>query len=74
MVNNMQRAVVLQELQPVPANIDLNDANDAYLIAMALSSEADYLVTGDGRAGLLQRTAIGRTRIVTPSVFCTQAL
>jgi len=74
MVNNMQRAIVLEELLPLPSNMDLNDANDAFLIAMALSSEADYLVTGDGRAGLLQRAAIGRTRIVTPSVFCTQAL
>ena len=74
MVNNMQRAVVLEELQPVPANIDLNDANDAYLIAMALTSEADYLVTGDRRAGLLQHSAIGRTRILTPTVFCAQVL
>jgi hypothetical protein len=27
-------------------------------------------VTGDHRAGLLQRGSIGRTRIVTPTVFC----
>jgi len=74
MVNNMQRAVVLQELQPVPANIDLNDANDAFLIAMALAGDADYLVTGDRRAGLLQHSVVGRTRIVTLALFCTQAL
>ena len=52
----------------------LDDPNDAFLIAMAPASEADYLVTGDRRAGLLQRGSIGRTRIVTPAVFCTESL
>ena len=74
MVNNMQRAIVLGDLSPLPQNLDLNDANDAFLIAMALAGEADYLVTGDRRAGLLQHSVVGRTRIVTPALFCTQAL
>lgn len=54
MVNNLQRAVVLEHL---PTGI-----------------EAEYLVTGDHRAGLLQRGNIGRTRIVTPAGFCAEAL
>ena len=74
MVNNIQRAIVLGDLSPLPQNLDLNDANDAYLIAMALAGEADYLVTGDRRAGLLQHSVVGRTRIDTPALFCTQAL
>jgi putative PIN family toxin of toxin-antitoxin system len=74
MVNNMQEAVVLGPLPPAPADIDLNDPNDAFLLAMAVVGEADYLVTGDRRAGLLQLGSIGRTRIVTPVVFCTEAL
>lgn len=41
---------------------------------MALAGDADYLVTGDRRAGLLQRGHIERTRIVTPAVFCTEVL
>jgi predicted nucleic acid-binding protein len=41
---------------------------------MALTGEADYLVTGDGRARLLQRGRIGRTRIITPTTFCAEAL
>jgi predicted nucleic acid-binding protein len=41
---------------------------------MALGSEADDLVTGDRRAGLLQRGCLGRTRIVTPATFCAEAL
>ena len=74
MVNNMQRAIVSVQLPPLPDGIEANDPNDAFQLAMALGSEADYLVTGDRRAGLLQRGSIGRTRIVTPATFCAEAL
>ena len=74
MVNNMQRAIVLEQLPPLPEGVDTTDPNDAFLLAMALGGEADYLVTGDRRAGLLQRGAIGRTRIVTPALFRAEAL
>lgn len=74
MINNMQRAIVLDVLPPLPNGIEPNDPNDAFLLATALASEADYLVTGDRRAGLLQRVNIGRTRIVTPAIFCAEAL
>ncbi len=71
MVNNLQRAIVLEHLT---VDIEADDPNDAFLLAMSLASEADYLVTGDRRAGLLQRGCIGRTRIVTPTVFCAEVL
>lgn len=71
MVNNLQRAVVLEHL---PTGIEADDPNDAFLLSMALASEAEYLVTGDHRGGLLQRGSIGRTRIVTPAAFCAEAL
>ncbi len=74
MVNNMQRAIMLGPLPPPPDGMDLNDPNDVFLLSMALAGEADYLVTGDRRAGLLQRGSLGRTRIVTPATFCTEAL
>jgi len=74
MVNNMQRAIVLAHLPALPDGIEASDPNDAFLLAMALGSEADFLVTGDRRAGLLQRGNVGRTRIVTPAVFCAEAL
>ncbi len=74
MVNNMQRAIVLDALPPLPADIGAADPNDTFLLAMALAGEADYLVTGDRRAGLLQRGSVGRTRIVTPAVFCSEVL
>ena len=74
MVNNMQRAIVIVNLPPPPDDMDLNDPDYAFLLSMALASEADYLVTGDRRAGLLQRGSAGRTRIVAPATFCAMAL
>lgn len=71
MVNNLQRALVLEQL---PTDIEAADPFDAFLLAMAIVGEADYLVTGDHRAGLIQRGHINRTRIVTPAVFCADAL
>ncbi len=74
LVNNMQRAVVLDYLPNLPEGVEINDPSDAFLVAMALVAEADYLVTGDRRAGLLQRGHIGCTRILTPASFCAEAL
>jgi predicted nucleic acid-binding protein len=74
MVNNMQRAILLDTLPSLPEGIKVTDQNDAFLLAMALAGEVDYLVTGDRRAGLLQRGSIGRTRIVTPALFYAEVL
>jgi putative PIN family toxin of toxin-antitoxin system len=74
MVNNMQRAINLEQLPILPECVEASDPNDAFLLAMALAGEADDLVTGDRRAGLLQRRSIGRARIVTPATFCAEAL
>jgi len=74
MINNMQRAIVLDTLPPMPEGIEADDPNDTFLLVMAVQGNADYLVTGDKRAGLLQRGHIERTRIVTPAVFCADAL
>jgi len=74
MVNNMQRATVLGALPKLPDALQINDPNDAFLVAMVIGSEADYVVTGDRRAGLLQLGAIGRTRFFTPAIFCAEEL
>jgi putative PIN family toxin of toxin-antitoxin system len=74
MINNLRRAILFDALPPLPDSIKVNDPNDAFLLSLALLGEADYLVTGDHRAGLLQRGSMGRTRIVTPVVFCAEAL
>jgi uncharacterized protein len=74
MLNNMQRAINLEQLPILPEGVEASDPNDAFLLAMALAGEADYLVTGDRRAGLLHRRSIGRARIVTPAALCAEAL
>jgi len=74
LINNMRRAIVLDALPQLPEGIETSDPDDAFLLAMALAGNADYLVTGDRRSGLLEKQNIGRTRIVTPSVFRTVAL
>jgi len=74
MVNDMQRSTVLNRLRPIPDGISVSDPDDAFLLAMALTADADWLVTGDHHAGLLQRRNIGRALITTPDDFCKRAL
>ena len=72
MINNLHRAIILDTLPSVPESISIADPNDAFLVAMSLAAEADYLLTGDRKAGLLQLGNIGRTRVITPSEFCRE--
>ena len=72
LVNNLQRAIVLENLEI--SKEEVKDPEDAFLISMAIAGEADYLITGDYRAGLLERKHIERTRILTPSTFCKKIL
>ena len=39
-----------------------------------LASDADYLVTGDRRAGPLRRGHVGRARTLTPTEFRADAI
>ena len=71
MINNLQRAIVLDTLTSV---FEADDPNDAFLLSIACDGEADFLITGDRRAGLLQRGSSGRTRILTPTAFCAEML
>lgn len=71
MINNLQRAIVLEQLT---SEAEADDPGDTFLLAMALEGQADYLITGDRRAGLLQRGHIERTRIITPTAFCSKLL
>lgn len=74
MVNNMQHAVVLSAVPRAVRDTEINDPDDAFLFAMALSGEADFLVTGDYRSGLLQLGRAGRASIMTPTDFCNKVL
>ena len=49
--------------------VELSDPEDAFLLGMAETGNADYLITGDKRAGLLALKTYGRTQIITPSEF-----
>ena len=71
MVNNLQRALVLTSL---PTDMDATDPFDAFLLGMSSAGQADFLVTGDHHAGLLQRGHFGPTRILTPEAFCSEIL
>ncbi len=72
MLNNLQNAIILKDLKDI--NLEINDPNDKFLLAIALTSEADYLITGDRRSGLLEKKHLKRTRIVTAAYFCSEAL
>jgi putative PIN family toxin of toxin-antitoxin system len=71
MINNLQHSIVLDRLS---IEIEADDPNDAFLLSMSIEGKADYLVTGDKRAGLLQRKHIEQTRILTPTLFCEEVL
>ncbi len=70
MINNLNRAIILDQLPPLPDGVEPEDPDDAFLLAMALNNNVDFLVTGDRRAGLLERGNFGKTRICTPAAFC----
>lgn len=69
MVNQLYRTTFVENHPALPEKFKLHDASDEFLLAMALASGADYLVTGDKRAGLLGMGSVGRTRIVGPGEF-----
>lgn len=72
MINNLQHAILLDKLTLIRS--ETNDPNDAFLLGMSVTGKADYLVTGDRRAGLLQMKKIERTLILTPALFCSEVL
>lgn len=74
MINHLNRAMVLDQLPALPEGVESNDPDDNFLLGMVLASDADFLVTGDRRAGLLQRGSFQRARILTPAAFCTEAV
>jgi uncharacterized protein len=70
-INRMRTSIMVK---PQPVAVEIDDPEDAFLLGMAAAGEADYLVTGDKRAGLLAMGSYGRTRIVTPGEFVARVL
>jgi predicted nucleic acid-binding protein len=71
MINYLQHAIIVK---PSALELDIADPHDLFLLELSAAGNADYLVTGDHRAGLLERRHFQRTRIVTPTSFCQDFL
>lgn len=71
LINRLERGILIDALPP---NSVADDPDDAFLLALAQAGRADVLVTGDKRAGLLQRGHHGTTRILTAAAFCRKYL
>lgn len=72
LINNLHGATVI-ELE-TPTQSIARDPHDAFLLTLAEVGQADALVTGDHRAGLLELGSYARARIVTPARFCSEML
>lgn len=66
MINHLHRAVVFDRVQQLH---EAADPNDSWLLSLADIAKADFLVTGDKKAGILSRGSIGSAFIVTATVF-----
>lgn len=67
-INILRRKATKVIIKPLVSK-ESNDPKDDFLIAMCESSAADILVTGDKKAGLLQRGKIGQTIVLTAAQF-----
>ncbi|MGH9600290.1 MAG: hypothetical protein ACRD27_10530, partial [Terracidiphilus sp.] len=72
MLNNLYNATLWQG--PLPRKHQANDPTDSYLLDLIEAAQPDYAVTGDKRSGLLQLEKLGRTKILTASIFCAEVL
>jgi uncharacterized protein len=71
MINHLHDAF---NVDPLPLTHTAADPDDDWLLSLADSARADFLVTGDRQSGLLPLRRIGTTRILTAAVFCRDAL
>jgi putative PIN family toxin of toxin-antitoxin system len=71
MLNAMQRARIVKD---IPRKYNVDDPTDSYLLDLADHARANYLVTGDKRAGLLAKRRAGGVRIITAAKFCAEVL
>lgn len=69
-VVNALRADALPDPPDRPRAEVVHDPDDAWLLALAEASGADWLVTGDRRSGLLALRSVGRARIAGAAEFC----
>lgn len=71
LLNHLQRTITLDHF---PATHEADDPYDSYLLNLTTAAKANYLVTGDRRAGLLSRHRIGQAKILAAASFCKTVL
>jgi putative PIN family toxin of toxin-antitoxin system len=49
---------------------EARDPHDSWLLALAETSRANFLVTGDTRAGILDRRSVAEAEVLTAIDFC----
>jgi putative PIN family toxin of toxin-antitoxin system len=72
MLNNLYSATVWPE--PLPRMHEAADPTDSYLLDLMEAAQPDYAVTGDKRSGLLEIGKLGRTKILSATVFSSRVL
>jgi uncharacterized protein len=71
LLNRMEDVCDIQEIRHLHHT---DDPDDAYLLDLADSAGANYLVTGDRQSGLLKKRRVGHASILTASAFCAKVL
>jgi len=72
LINRLNELTLVQPASE--PQVQLGDPDDLFLVALAETSQSDWLITGDRHSGLLKLGHCGRTRIAEPAVFCREAL
>jgi putative PIN family toxin of toxin-antitoxin system len=72
LINNLHRADVWPS--PIPRLNQAADPADSFLLDLIEAAQPDYAVTGDKRVGFLELDTLGRTKILTASIFCAEVL
>ena len=71
MLNHLHGARLIEHL---PSRHEADDPHDRFLLNLADAVQANYLITGDKRAGILRRRRVGSASILTAAVFCRKVL
>jgi putative PIN family toxin of toxin-antitoxin system len=59
---------------PLPRRHEAADPADSYLLDLIEAAQPDYAITGDKRSGLLQQGKLGRTKMMSATLFVSDVL
>ena len=71
LLNHLRDVCVIHEIKHLH---HADDPDDAYLLDLAETSGANYLVTGDKESGLLKKRRVGQASILSAATFCEKVL